>query len=146
MKVLSLTTLILALSFTACARNASKTGSDTPTSSSHSLNIDGTNRTYKVHVGNKTTSNSALIIVLHGGGGNGSYAETKYEFNSLADQEGFIVAYPDGTGLLINKDLKVWNAGTCCGIASSGKLHETGATLLHKWEPLDCMNGIQVFA
>jgi len=39
---------------------------------------------------------SALVIVLHGSGGNGLGMEVGTGFSTLADQVGFAVAYPDG--------------------------------------------------
>lgn len=38
----------------------------------------------------------ALVIALHGGGGNGSQMERSTRFSDLADREKFVVAYPDG--------------------------------------------------
>jgi polyhydroxybutyrate depolymerase len=57
-----------------------------------------------------------VVIVLHGGGGN---AERIAEISGLsvkADEERFIVIYPNGTGRLGNR-LLTWNSGNCCGYA-----------------------------
>lgn len=46
----------------------------------------------------------ALVIVMHGAGDSGAGAESFTGFNALADQEKFIVVYPDGVN-------NVWNDG-----------------------------------
>ncbi len=59
---------------------------------------DGVERTYWEHV--PETYNGLcpvpLVIMLHGGGGNGVAAHTMSGWSTLADQENFIVVYPDG--------------------------------------------------
>jgi polyhydroxybutyrate depolymerase len=53
-----------------------------------------------------------LVVVLHGGAGSGAQAERAYGWNTTADREGFVVAYPDGVR-------RSWNAGPgCCGPAT----------------------------
>jgi polyhydroxybutyrate depolymerase len=62
-----------------------------------SLEINGATRTYLLHVpSNFQKSTGALVIVLHGSGGNGLGMEIGTGFSKLADQAGFAVAYPDG--------------------------------------------------
>jgi polyhydroxybutyrate depolymerase len=62
-----------------------------------SLTFNGVARTYRLHVPAAFQKNiSALVIVLHGSGGNGLGMEIGTGFSSLADQVGFAVAYPDG--------------------------------------------------
>ncbi|MBI40607.1 MAG: polyhydroxybutyrate depolymerase [Leptospiraceae bacterium] len=56
-----------------------------------------------------------LIIQLHGGGGNAEYAESISQMTGIANERGYIVAYPDGSGPRISRALKTWNAGQCCG-------------------------------
>jgi polyhydroxybutyrate depolymerase len=62
-----------------------------------------------------------LIIAIHGGGGN-SQAQRRLScpggnihdlgcMNVIADREGFAVAYPNGTGASIFRNLRTWNAG-----------------------------------
>ncbi|MBO0948653.1 extracellular catalytic domain type 1 short-chain-length polyhydroxyalkanoate depolymerase [Fibrella forsythiae] len=83
----------------------------------------GQTRLYSVHLPpaySKTTSQLALIIALHGGGGSGQQFEKQSGLSNKADQEGFIVVYPDGRqnpGIL---GLRTWNAGACCGQIASG--------------------------
>ena len=69
---------------------------------------DGHERTYYLHLPPQGTPGKKypLLIVLHGGGGNGKgmIKLTRGRFNELADRDSFIVIYPDG----INKH---WNDG-----------------------------------
>ncbi len=74
-------------------------------------------RTYRVHTPpGRHPQPLPLLIALHGGGGSGLQMQRNYGFDELADREGFIVAYPDGTGRLRQIGL-TWNGGTCCGYA-----------------------------
>jgi polyhydroxybutyrate depolymerase len=71
--------------------------------------FDGLQRTYKIHIPPSLPENfsPALIFVLHGGGGTGDGMErllTLGGFNTLSDENNFIVVYPDG----IEKN---WNDG-----------------------------------
>jgi polyhydroxybutyrate depolymerase len=57
-----------------------------------------------------------LIIVLHGGAGSGEHIQRVSEMDADADEYGFVVAYPNGSGNFENR-LFTWNAGHCCGEA-----------------------------
>jgi polyhydroxybutyrate depolymerase len=62
-----------------------------------SLTVNGASRTYLLHVPSAFQKNSgALVIVLHGSGGNGLGMEIGTRSSSLADKDGFAVVYPDG--------------------------------------------------
>jgi polyhydroxybutyrate depolymerase len=62
-----------------------------------SLSFGGVTRTYLLHVpASFQRGSGALVIVLHGSGGNGLGMEVGTGFSDLADQMGFAVAYPDG--------------------------------------------------
>ena len=84
------------------------------------LKVNGSDRSYVVraaHLGaNQPTERVPLVLVLHGGGGNAAIAENMSGFTAKARQEGFIVAYPEGSGRFAGK-LLTWNAGHCCGYA-----------------------------
>ena len=58
----------------------------------------GLRRSYIVHIGAACDLNrpAPLVIVLHGGGGNGAGMVKLTGFNVVSDREGFIVVYPDG--------------------------------------------------
>ncbi len=70
------------------------------------LTYDGLKRTYVYYVPEKVSEHPPLIVALHGGGGSGKDMErlTNYRFNSLAEEEGFVVVYPDAVD-------KHWNDG-----------------------------------
>lgn len=89
---------------------------------------DGMQRSYTIHVPGRVDKGQAkvpLVIVLHGGGGNARNAERMTGFNRVADREGFIVAYPEGTGRRRNT-LLTWNAGHCCGYAMENRVDDVG--------------------
>ena len=58
------------------------------------INVNGKQRTYKLYVPNNVLENAPLLFSLHGTGGSCDWGHP--EFNSLADQNGFIVVYPSG--------------------------------------------------
>jgi polyhydroxybutyrate depolymerase len=63
------------------------------------LSFGGLERSYILYAG-AAAKKSALVLVLHGMGGNGVGIErrTKRTFDKLADWEGFVVVYPDAAG------------------------------------------------
>lgn len=91
------------------------------------LNYGGLERSYILHVPPDLdgTQPTAVVLVFHGGGGNAENAVIVTDFNDLADQEGFLVVYPNGTGLLKNR-LLTWNGGTCCGYAQEQNVDDVG--------------------
>ncbi len=66
-----------------------------------------------------------LVVVLHGGGGNGAQVAEVTGFSRLADAEGFAVVYPDGTGRLRNT-LLTWNSGGIPVYAADQKVDDVG--------------------
>jgi len=75
---------------------------------------------------------AALVLAFHGGGGNASSFKGYAGLDALADREGFVVVYPDGSGAR-GRRLLTWNAGACCGYAAAQKrrrrcLRRRGAT------------------
>lgn len=72
------------------------------------ITVDGIKRDFLIHLPQSYSESEALplIIALHGGGGNAKDMEklTEDGFNKLADDENFIVVYPDGIG-------RHWNDG-----------------------------------
>jgi polyhydroxybutyrate depolymerase len=66
---------------------------------SHTLAVGGLTRTYLLHVPPTLPAGPApLVLVFHGGGGNGPGTERLTRFSELADREGVLVAYPEGVG------------------------------------------------
>lgn len=64
-----------------------------------------------------------LVVVLHGGGGNWLTISKTTGMSPKADKEGFLVLYPEGTGLLPTRYL-VWNGGDCCGYARAKHIRD----------------------
>ncbi len=91
------------------------------------LEHGGRTRTALVHVPAKLPADRPVPLVLnfHGGGGNAAAHRDYVRMEALADREGFIVVYPNGTGRLEEK-LLTWNAGTCCGYAMAEKVDDVG--------------------
>jgi polyhydroxybutyrate depolymerase len=126
-----LTRFLLALVFVVVtgAQFASTHAQTPPASGSNldrSIQVDGLERTYHVHLPAMTTPSPGvpLLIMLHGGTGNGSRMEQRSGFSELADREGFIVVYPDGTGLVNGRF--TWNAYDCCGYAQRKQVDDVG--------------------
>jgi polyhydroxybutyrate depolymerase len=75
----------------------------------------GVSRDYTLHVpihnGRKPLP---VVLILHGVGDNAEKAAQMSQFNTLADKEKIIVAYPNGFSK--TKSFS-WNAGYCCGEA-----------------------------
>lgn len=66
------------------------------TETSGTLPFGGTTRTYQVHVPAGVEHPSGLVINLHGAGMTGNQQAAATNYNAVADQYGFVVAYPDG--------------------------------------------------
>lgn len=66
-----------------------------------------------------------LVVVLHGGGANGENAMRMADLEGLADREGFILLYPDGTGRPGDR-VFTWNAGRCCAYALETNADDSG--------------------
>jgi polyhydroxybutyrate depolymerase len=106
-------TLVTATLLCFLASCASQTPESTPAPESiptvdeiRTLDHDGRERTYLLHVPDGLHENAPvpLVFAFHGGGGNGSGMASLTEFDKLADREEFIVVFPDGVG-------NSWNDG-----------------------------------
>ena len=81
---------------------------------------DDRTRRCLVHVGAAVEPESLapLVLVFHGAGANADWQKGYCGLAREADREGYIAAFPDGTGRL-GRWLLTWNAGSCCGYATS---------------------------
>ena len=66
-----------------------------------------------------------LVLVFHGGGGFPEVIRYQSQMDKVSDREGFIAAYPAGSGVLRNA-LLTFNAGTCCGWALGHRIDDVG--------------------
>ena len=74
---------------------------DTYLSKNQTIVHDSIKRSYELRIPKgieKSSLRVPLVLVLHGGGGNGVNAEEMTGFTEKAVKEGFIVVYPEGTG------------------------------------------------
>lgn len=125
---------IFLLTTLACGRTA-RTSLSTPTVSpslpagetTRTLTHDGLERSYILYVPTSVKSQPVpLVFVFHGGTGNARSAIAMSGFSKIADQNGFIVAYPNGTGRLSDDKLLTWNGGTCCAYAQEKNMDDVG--------------------
>lgn len=65
-----------------------------------------------------------LVIAMHGGFGSGTQLESQSALSDKAEQEGFIVVYPDGVAGTLN--IRTWNAGGCCGYSMNNNIDDVG--------------------
>ena len=82
-----------------------------------SLNFQGLNRSYLLHVPPQTAP-FPLVMMLHGAGGSADFAADETGWSTLADQQGFAVVYPEGVPVRPEKTPKFltnpheWNDGS----------------------------------
>ena len=91
------------------------------------FDYNGQSRSYILHLPPLYNGDDEmpLIVVLHGGGGNAKNIEDATGFSEKADEEGFIVVYPDGSGRF-DRYLLTWNNGFCCGYALKNNIDDVG--------------------
>lgn len=92
---------------------------------SETLVHDGVARSYLLHIPDRLPPGKhALVLVFHGGGGNGVNAARVSGMSAVADRRGFIVAYPNGSGR--GGRILTWNVGNCCGYALDHHVDDVG--------------------
>ncbi len=91
----------------------------TPGDHTRTLAIDGRERSYLVHLppGSPAagTDRWPVIIAFHGSGTNARLMQHLSGLSDKADEAGFVVVYPNGTGHI--GSARTFNAGNCCGHA-----------------------------
>lgn len=80
------------------------------------VSVGGQDHDYILYVPQSAAgkTNVPVVLVLHGGGGWASQIRKMSKMDPVADQKGFLVAYPNGTRGMLGY---TWNGGDCCGIA-----------------------------
>lgn len=66
-------------------------------SGTHTLDVRGQGRTYRLHVPDSSGPGSALVLVFHGYGDSAVNIEAYSRMNEVAERHGFVVAYPQGS-------------------------------------------------
>ncbi|MEZ5292432.1 MAG: PHB depolymerase family esterase [Vicinamibacterales bacterium] len=89
------------------------------------LSHGGRTRTYQVYDYGRDTP-APVVVVLHGGGGNAENAVRMTGFNRIAERDGAIAVYPDGTAGRAGGRLLTWNAGHCCAAAMRNRVDDVG--------------------
>lgn len=99
------------------------------TQGEHEISMDfaGKRRSCILYVPQRALSEQAVPLVLnfHGGGGNARGYMQYTCMNQHAEQHGYLVAYPNGSGEREDKFLS-WNAGSCCGYAFEHQTDDVG--------------------
>ena len=103
------------------------------------MKFDGLARDYRLHVPPQAASGKPLPLVLnlHGATQNGQLEEITSDMDPSADQNGYLVAYPDGTRIStvltpdpVAKNAQYgWNAGACCGLPITRHINDVGFLL-----------------
>lgn len=114
--------IVLILSVLACVRTV-----PAPDETLNSFQHDDLERTYLLQVPPAYDGSQPVPLVLsfHGGGGNANTQIQTSGFSELADEEGFIVVYPNGTGRRAD-ELLTWNGGACCAYAAENQIDDVG--------------------
>ncbi len=106
-----------------------------------SLQVGGTMRSYILHVPSSVTGQTPVPLVLdfHPILSDDNYEATNSGYKALADQEGFVVAFPDGID-------NAWNIGPCC--TTSRTVDDLGfaRALVTKIEGGGCIDAKRVYA
>ncbi len=99
-----------------------------PGDHSRTIRVDGDDRHYLVHVPPQHAPDTPAPVVLafHGGGANARNMAAFSGLNEKADEAGFIVVYPEGSGRL--ERVLTFNAGNCCGLAAARQIDDVAFT------------------
>jgi polyhydroxybutyrate depolymerase len=94
------------------------------------LEHGGRERSYVLHVPRGDPARLLpLVLAFHGGGGNGPGFQRYAGLDALAERDGFLVAYPNGSHRWRDDRLLTWNAGGCCGYARRAEVDDVGFAL-----------------
>lgn len=119
-----ITGLLLLLAICACSPSGASSpprSSAIPVgSSTHSITVGGTARTFRIYRPASLPASAPLVVVLHGALGSGQQAERSYGWDAQADAGHFLVAYPDGLH-------RTWDVTPqCCGPAAAQQVDDIG--------------------
>jgi len=93
------------------------------------VDVDGQDRRYRVYVppDYRAERKTPVVIAFHGGGGNPESMMRLSGLNAKADDAGFVVVYPYGSGTDENRNL-TFNAGNVGGYAMRKNVDDVGFT------------------
>jgi poly(3-hydroxybutyrate) depolymerase len=97
----------------ACAQPSPPSGARlAPGDHARALVHAGAERSYVLHVPPPASSAPLpLVLAFHGGGGNAPGFQRYAGLDALADRDGFLVAYPNGSNRRFAGRLLTWNGG-----------------------------------
>ena len=122
------TTLVLCAAVaaaSACAPRRASASSGAPAEPHDTITVGGRVRRYVVHDFSQGGP-APLVILLHGGGGNGENMINMTQFDVVARREHLVAVYPDGTGAERVGELLTWNATHCCAYAMRNHTDDVG--------------------
>jgi poly(3-hydroxybutyrate) depolymerase len=99
------------------------------TANIHDDMFDGRDMLVYVPTALPAAGQRALLVALHGGGGNARFMPGHLKIDGVAEKNGFVVAYLNGSraARIGSTKLKAWNAGSgCCGKPYSDKVDDMG--------------------
>ncbi|MDP3939696.1 MAG: hypothetical protein Q8R92_16390 [Deltaproteobacteria bacterium] len=109
----------------------------------------GRERRYIVHVpsGYRPDRQLPVIFFWHGGGSSPQGSRGWLGLEEMADQKGFLLVYPYGTGMM-KRRLLGFNAGSCCGSAMKKNVDDVGFTvkMLDELEQTFCVDPRRVYS
>jgi len=109
--------------------NLDENGKLTAGDHTRTVRVGELDRRYRIYIPAKydATRPTPVIVTFHGGGGSPESMIRLTGLNAKADEAGFIVVYPFGTGKLDNFML-TFNGGECCGYAMQKEIDDVGST------------------
>lgn len=87
---------------------------------------DGRTRTYRLYRPSSVPDDAPLVVALHGGTGNGDQFARTSGYEGLAEANGFVVVFAEGTPTALGPRNLVWNAGGCCAAAVRDDVDDVG--------------------
>jgi polyhydroxybutyrate depolymerase len=120
----------LALAWLACARPPAPGATLAPGDHVRAVAHGGRERSYVLHVPpGATAAPRPLLLAFHGGGGDAAGFQRYAGLDPLADRDGWLVAYPNGSHRWFDERFLTWNAGDCCGFAAEAHIDDAGFAL-----------------
>ncbi len=110
-----------------------------------SVDVAGTSRSFRVYVPTsyRAQEPAALVFMFHGGFGSGEQFQSSANMDAVAEREGFVTVYPDGSGVV-----RTWNAGDCCGHAQDEDVDDVAfvRALIAHLEASLCVDPKRIYA
>jgi polyhydroxybutyrate depolymerase len=117
-------------------------GSTLPTGDTNrSIDVSGTTRTYVLHVPSSVTAQTPapLVVDFHSLMSTGASEESLSSYTAMSDQQGFVIAFPDGID-------GAWNIGPCCTMSRSVDDLSFAKALVVDIEKQGCIDPKRVYA